>query len=54
MYKELMSASDIELILKIANIDNLNVVYRDGGSIMVEPYEGGVVEYNPIKDNTLE
>ena len=53
MCTDLSKISDRDLILRIANIENLKVVYTDGGVVMVEPFEGNTIEYNPITDNAL-
>ena len=53
MCTDLSKLSDRDLILRIANIENLKVVYTDGGVVMVEPFEGNTIEYNPITDNAL-
>jgi hypothetical protein len=47
-----MKMSDKELILKIANLENLTVVYDDEAVIMVEPFKGCASEHNPIKNDS--
>jgi hypothetical protein len=45
--------TDIELSLEIARIENLKPVYVASDTLLVEPYEGNVQEYDPINDDGL-
>ncbi len=53
MCTDVSKIPDIELTLKIANMENLKVVHQDSNVVMVEPFEGNTVEYNPLEDNNL-
>lgn len=51
--QDLNELTDTELAYEIAVIEKLKIVYTSDDSLSVEPYEGGVQEYDPIKDNGL-